>query len=36
VLVIPPPQLVRTVPQRVLLRELRREIEDLARGGTAT
>ncbi|HEX6234708.1 MAG TPA: universal stress protein [Jiangellaceae bacterium] len=31
VLVIPPPQLVRAVPQRVLLRQLRREIEDLTR-----
>ena len=36
VLVIPPPQLVRTVSQRVLLRQLRREIKDLSRGGSIT
>jgi nucleotide-binding universal stress UspA family protein len=36
VLVVPPPQLARTVPQRVLLRELRREIQHLTRGGTTT
>jgi nucleotide-binding universal stress UspA family protein len=35
VLVIPPPQLARTAPQRVLLRQLRREIDDLNRGGSA-
>lgn len=32
VLVVPPPQLARLLPQRVLLRQLRREIEDLTRG----
>jgi nucleotide-binding universal stress UspA family protein len=36
VLVIPPPQLARTVSQRALLRELRREIEGLTRGGSPT
>lgn len=34
VLVIPPPQLVRTFSQRALRRQLRREIEDLTRAGS--
>lgn len=35
VLVVPPPQLARFLPPRVLLRQLRREIEELTRGGSA-